>query len=111
VTTDGQTVWYDFDSGGPGWRAIDLQGWVATDPAMQERQDSFIAGYRTVRPIGDRDIAASSFLWAAQEYWAIQIDLTYRVEVDDRAAAQAYLKDAVANLDPWRRALGFNQAS
>ena len=108
LTTDGQTVWYDFDSGGPGWRAIDLQGWVATDPTMQERQDAFIAGYRTVRPIGERDIAASPYLWAAQEFWAIQIDLTYRVEVNDVTAVRAYLKDAVAKLAPWRRILGFN---
>ncbi len=74
---------------------------------MQERQDAFIAGYRTVRSIGDRDIAASPFLWAAQEYWGIQIDLTYRVEVDVKAA-QAYLEEAVAKLEPWRRTLGFN---
>lgn len=108
LTTDNQTVWYDFDSGGPGWRAIDLQGWVATDPTMHERQTAFIAGYRTVRSIGDRDIAASPFLWAAQEYWGIQIDLTYRVEVADTAVARAYLEDAVAKLAPWSRTLGFN---
>ncbi len=108
LTPDDQTVWYDFDSGGPGWRAIDLQGWVATDPTMQARQDAFIAGYRTVRSIGERDIAASPYLWAAQEYWGIQIDLAYRVEVDDIKAVRAYLEGAVAKLEPWRRALGFN---
>jgi hypothetical protein len=74
---------------------------------MQERQNAFIAGYRTVRSIGDRDIAASPFLWAAQEYWGIQIDLTYRVVVDDVTAARARLEDAVAKLEPWRRTLGF----
>ena len=29
LTDDGSFVWYDFDSGGPGWRALDLQGWAA----------------------------------------------------------------------------------
>lgn len=108
LTPDGQTVWYDFDSGGPGWRAVDLQGWVATDPTMQARQDAFIAGYRTVRWIGERDIAASPYLWAAQEYWGIQIDLNYRVDVDDVQAAHVYLMEAVAKIEPWRRTLRFN---
>jgi Ser/Thr protein kinase RdoA (MazF antagonist) len=107
LTTDDQTVWYDFDSGGPGWRAVDLQGWVVTDPAMQERQDAFVAGYRAQRAIGDRDIAASAFLGAALEYWGVQIDLVYRVRRGGSDAVRAYLDEAVAKLDPWRLALGF----
>jgi Ser/Thr protein kinase RdoA (MazF antagonist) len=105
LTDDGGFVWYDFDSGGPGWRAIDLQGWAALDPALQERQDAFIAGYRTVRPLHDRDVAASALLAAAEEYHGIGIDLAYRVRRRGPDAVAAYLEEAVARLDAWRRVL------
>lgn len=106
LTDDGGFVWYDFDSGGPGWRAIDLQGWAALDPAMQDCQDAFIAGYRTVRPLSDREVGASSVLAAAEQYHGIGIDLAYRVRSRGPGAVATYLDDTVANLDAWRRVLG-----
>jgi Ser/Thr protein kinase RdoA (MazF antagonist) len=37
VTDDGQIVLYDFDTGGPGWRAADLQGWAKNNDEYAER--------------------------------------------------------------------------
>ncbi|MGC4104780.1 MAG: phosphotransferase [Thermomicrobiales bacterium] len=105
VTEHGGFVWYDFDSGGPGWRAIDLQGWAALDPAMQEWQDAFIAGYRTVRLLDDRDVAASPLLAAAEEYRGIGIDLAYRVRQRGPDVVADYLEEAVVRMDRWRRVL------
>lgn len=108
LTEDGEFVWYDFDSGGPGWRAVDLQGWVATDPLMQECQDAFVAGYRTVRPLADRDVAASGILATALEFHGIGIDLIYRIRPRGQEEIAIFLAEMVAKLDVWCRALGLN---
>ncbi|MGC4192949.1 MAG: phosphotransferase [Thermomicrobiales bacterium] len=109
ITHDGEFVWYDFDSGGPGWRAMDLQGWMALDPAMQERQDAFIAGYRTVRPLHDRNVEASRYLAAALDYQGIGIDLAYRVGSKGAEAVEAFLGDAVIRMERWRRVLALGE--
>ena len=44
---------HDFDSTAPGWRAADLTG-VSLTPHFE----AFVAGYRTVRPLDDADLAA-----------------------------------------------------
>lgn len=108
ITDDGGFVWYDFDSGGPGWRAVDLQGWVAKDPAMQERQDAFVAGYRTVRHLDDADVAASPLLAAADEYWGVGIDLRYWVQQRGVDAVREYLTAQAASLRAWSAILGLD---
>lgn len=79
LTHDGETVWYDFDSGGPGWRAIDLQGWAAVQPDRVQDQQAFLRGYREVRSLHDNDVAASPYLAAALELWGLQVDLERRI--------------------------------
>lgn len=79
LTDAGKFVWYDFDSGGPGWRAIDLQGWSAFDPARRPLGDAFLAGYRAVRPLGGADVAAAPLLTLAQDIWGLSVDVRYRV--------------------------------
>ena len=47
---------FDFDSGGPGWRAMDLAIFrVSNDDATW---NAFLGGYRDVRAIDDLDIEA-----------------------------------------------------
>lgn len=108
ITNDGQTVWYDFDSGGFGWRAIDIQGWVATNPAMLERQNVFIEGYRTVRELSQNDVNASPYVFAAQEVWGIQVELERRVIVLGKSAVQELLAKEVEKLKAWQKLFGFN---
>jgi Ser/Thr protein kinase RdoA (MazF antagonist) len=53
----GRVVFYDLDRAGNGWRAADLTG-VSTTTGFA----TFLAGYRSVRPFGDGDLAAIPWL-------------------------------------------------
>jgi Ser/Thr protein kinase RdoA (MazF antagonist) len=108
LTKDDKTVWYDFDSGGFGWRAIDLQGWVASDKNMAERQASFIEGYRTVRKISQNDIDASPYLYVAQEIWGIEIELDRRLLKKDNSTVQKYLDESVEKFKVWQQLFGYH---
>lgn len=81
LTDDGACVWDDFDSGGPGWRAIDLQGWAAFEPATRPLGDAFPAGYREARPLSAADVAAAPLLAVADAVRGMEIDVRFhRVE-------------------------------
>ena len=86
-----QLIFYDFDSGGLGWRAIDLQGWAVFDQKTAPRQTAFIKGYRTVREISDNNVAASPYLHAANEFWGVGLDLNRRVLKQGKEAVNKYL--------------------
>lgn len=101
LTPDGDTVWYDFDSGGPGWRAIDLQGWAAGIPDRVGHQQAFLQGYREIRPISENNIAASPYLFAAQEMWSIQVDLEQRILGMGNEAVSSYCSKAANSLVNW----------
>ncbi len=88
-------ILYDFDSGGPGWRASDLQGWAIGYPEYQERYDSFLNGYRQVRAVNDQDIEASWYITLAWDIWGIKIDLENRVLKRGQAAANTYLTEQI----------------
>ncbi len=105
ITDDGEFVWYDFDSGGHGWRAIDIQGWAGLDAQWRPHWRAFLDGYREVRPLGDNDIAAAPYLAAASELWGIQIDLERRILAEDKAAVQDYLAERVDRFATWQAAL------
>lgn len=107
LTKDGETVWYDFDSGGFGWRAIDLQGWVASDKNMVERQVAFIEGYRTMREISQNNIDASPYLYVAQEIWGLEVELERRIVSKGHAAIQKYLDESVEKLKVWQKLFGY----
>jgi Ser/Thr protein kinase RdoA (MazF antagonist) len=101
VTGDDRVIWYDFDSGGPGWRAADLPGWAALMPAAAPLADAFLSGYQSVRSIDRVNIVAAPFLYAAFEVWGIEIDLQNRVLRRGERAVQDYLSAAIDKLRPW----------
>jgi Ser/Thr protein kinase RdoA (MazF antagonist) len=109
-TAEGKTVWYDFDSGGPGWRAIDLQGWAATMPDRQKDWQAFLAGYQEVRPLNERDIAAAPYLHLAQDVWSVQLDLQHRVIARGPEAISQLLAERCDELVSRARALGLATA-
>jgi len=90
-----QVILYDFDSGGPGWRASDLQGWAIGYAEYQERYNSFLNGYRQVRAVNGQDIEASWYLTLAWDIWGIKIDLENRVLKRGQAAANTYLTEQI----------------
>jgi Ser/Thr protein kinase RdoA (MazF antagonist) len=96
VTADGAVVLYDFDSGGPGWRAADLQGWAAQSHEHQEKWDAFKRGYSKVRPLRPAELLAAPVLTVVWDIWGLQIDLDHRVLKQGREQAGAYLREQVA---------------
>ncbi|WUI00401.1 phosphotransferase [Spirillospora sp. NBC_00431] len=73
VDQDALTM-FDFDSGGPGWRAYDL-GVFAWSTSLQRRSpddvDRFLRGYTDVRPLPETARAAVPLFAAAREIWFI----------------------------------------
>jgi Ser/Thr protein kinase RdoA (MazF antagonist) len=70
---EGDTVTlFDFDCCGPGWRAYDIAvfrwRW-GDDEAGDARWAAFLEGYRSQRPIGERDLAAVPLFVAARALW------------------------------------------
>jgi Ser/Thr protein kinase RdoA (MazF antagonist) len=70
---DGDIVtMFDFDCCGPGWRAYDIAvfrwRW-GEDAAGDGRWAAFLEGYRSLRPIGDADLAAVPLFVAARAIW------------------------------------------
>ena len=96
LTDDCDFVWYDFDSGGAGWRAIDLQGWAAFDPATRALGDAFLTGYQEVRPLSDADIAAAPLLAVADAVRGMDIDLRFHTAGQDPRAVAAELDRRIA---------------
>lgn len=101
ITDNREIIFYDFDSGGVGWRAIDLQGWTFFEPEKLPRQTAFIKGYRTVREISENNIAASPFLHAANEFWGIALDLDRRIINQGEQAINNYLSEKVKIFDKY----------
>lgn len=108
VTPDGGIVWYDFDSGGPGWRAIDLPGWAILDEAYGPLRDAFLRGYREVRPLSQADLDAMPFLAVALEIWGLEIDLRRRVLARGEEAVRTYLAKASPRFRTWSARVGFS---
>jgi Ser/Thr protein kinase RdoA (MazF antagonist) len=70
---DGDTVTiFDFDCCGPGWRAYDIAvfrwRW-GDDETGNRRWAAFLEGYRSLRPIGEVDLAAVPLFVAARAIW------------------------------------------
>lgn len=109
VTADNRIVWYDFDSGGPGWRAGDLQGWAAIRPIPDAapRWEAFLRGYQQVRPLAPVNIEAAPFVFVAFEIWGIAVGLRNRMLQQGDEAVQQYLTSELSNLQPWAAHFGF----
>lgn len=103
ITEEGNIIFYDFDSGGMGWRAIDLQGWAVFDPKTAIRQQAFIKGYRVVREISDNDILAAPYLHAANEFWGVELDLSTRINKQGKDAVDKYLLEKVETLESFKK--------
>jgi Ser/Thr protein kinase RdoA (MazF antagonist) len=91
VIDDGTVILYDFDSGGPGWRAADLQGWAVDHAEYLPRWQAFHRGYTHVRPLPEIDRLAAPYLTLAWDIWGLKIELERRVIARGPEQVQAYL--------------------
>ncbi len=69
ITDSGEITFYDFDSAGFGYRAMELQGWVVLNPERKQNIATFIKGYKEIRNIDDDNFKAAPYLQAAQDMW------------------------------------------
>jgi Ser/Thr protein kinase RdoA (MazF antagonist) len=107
ITDDGDFIWYDFDSGGTGWRALDLQGWAAHHPEAATQWNAFRRGYQQVRPIDAVNFEAAPYLSMAQHVWGLEVDLIRRVLAQGEEAVHIYLTSSLDILRARATRLGF----
>lgn len=93
IDENGEIIFYDFDSGGVGYRALDLQGWAVFDKETATRQEAFIKGYRTIREINDNDVFASPYLHVANEFWGTGLDLDRRILQKGKDETSDFMKN------------------
>lgn len=98
VTDDNQIVLYDFDSGGPGWRAADLQGWAYRNEPYAEKWEAFKQGYASVRQLKPLDLEAAKYLAVAWLIWGLQIDLEQRILGQSDAKLAEYLAIQIGSI-------------
>lgn len=110
LTDEGDTWFYDFDSGGMGWRASDIQGW-ATSEENDPKWQAFLKGYRNVRPLSDNDISVAPYIFAAWEVWALSADFIKRIALDGDEAVSKYVNDQILRLQAQEKRLKEWEAS
>lgn len=69
VTPNDEIIFYDFDSSGFGFRAMELYGWTALFPDKKATREAFLRGYQEIRNINEINIEVAPFLQAAQDMW------------------------------------------
>lgn len=72
VDSNGTLTFFDFDCGGPGYRAYDLAVFLwccRLQDAVAARWDAFLSAYRERRSISDLDVQAVPLLVCARYLW------------------------------------------
>ncbi|GMA63011.1 hypothetical protein GCM10025859_34510 [Alicyclobacillus fastidiosus] len=98
VTDDGQIILYDFDSGGPGWRASDLQGWAKNDNEYADKWRMFQDGYRSIRQLKEVELQAAPYLHLSWEIWGIKVDLEQRILKQGTEKTASYIQKQLRSL-------------
>lgn len=97
---DGTITFYDFDVGGPGWRASDFYGIFQYQP--RDHWLPFIASYQEVRPLAPIDLAAVPLFVAATGIWDLGTDVTNWTAWSGRwRVTNAYFDRSLAQLRQW----------
>jgi Ser/Thr protein kinase RdoA (MazF antagonist) len=80
LTDDGQIVFFDFDDGGPGWRAQEFQGvYRFQQEANNGVWDAYRETYLTVRRLATADLAAIPSFALADHIWGMGVDASRRL--------------------------------
>ncbi len=69
ITKEGEITFYDFDSAGFGWRAMELQGWIALNPEHKANIGAYLKGYKEIRDIDENNFKAAPYFQAAEDLW------------------------------------------
>lgn len=107
ITSTGQIGVYDFDQGGPGWRAYELQGvfqYTLDDPASSFWA-SLVDGYRTVKPLNASDLAAMPCFVVLNILWCMGFEAHVIAQNHGRWIIDtAYFDQRLATLRRWAAA-------
>ncbi|MEA2574589.1 MAG: hypothetical protein QOH93_1887 [Chloroflexia bacterium] len=103
VTADNTLVLYDFDSGGPGWRAADPYGVFQFQTEEHNGVwDAFLAGYQEVRRFSATDIAAVPWFVALYIIYGLGFDASLSVKRRGQwVVSDAYFDRELARLRQW----------
>ena len=99
VMDDGEIILFDFDSGGPGWRACDLQGWAVSMPERQEHYRFFLRGYQTAKPLSPLDLQAAPWLTIAYEIWTMKVEIENRLYATGQEHVENYLSEQIGYVE------------
>jgi Ser/Thr protein kinase RdoA (MazF antagonist) len=73
ITDVGEAAFFDFDDGGPGYLAYDLSVFLWAKVSFGRKLiamwDSFVDGYRAVRPIASNDFEATHWFVIVRHIW------------------------------------------
>lgn len=95
VNDGGEIILFDFDSGGPGWRASDLQGWAVAMPERHEHHKFFLRGYQTEKPLAALDLLAAPWLTIAYEIWTMKVETENRLAALGQERVESYLIEQI----------------
>jgi len=104
VTPDGRVIFYDFDSGGPGWRSLEFQG--IYDSALYNQNDhwaAFLHGYSEVRQLSRADLAAIPYFVLAYATWGTHMDIVRSRWHGMSSVNDEYFEQRIGPQGWWRR--------
>lgn len=88
---DGTLTFFDFDCGGPGWRAYDLAvyRWAVGRHAQNMHPwEEFLRGYRTLREVRQVDLEITPVFAAIRTYWLLGLQVQ---QVHQRGTAHVHM--------------------
>jgi len=101
---DGLVTLFDFDCGGPGWRAYDLATFLME--ARKHRQAdtlwaAYLPGYAEYCPMSASELEAVPLFLAARYFWSLGLALVNEPEYIGDPLDDAYIDRMVAYLRKW----------
>lgn len=101
ITANNAITFYDFDSGGPGWRACDPYG-VFQCHRKDGLWEAFLRGYSEIRSFGEADLAAIPYFVSANQLWNMGTEVTHLARRSGLWRLDtSYFDRAVASLREW----------
>lgn len=94
---EGRLTFFDFDCGGPGWRAYDLAVYrwaVGRHAKGMEPWEAFLSGYRSQREVSQVDLDITPVFVATRNYWLLGLHAS-QVNQRGTASVRQWVEGAV----------------
>jgi Ser/Thr protein kinase RdoA (MazF antagonist) len=105
VGPGGRATLFDFDLCGAGWRSYDLAAapYYAVYKQRRASWEAFLDGYREVRELAHRDLAAVGLFHAVNRLWSLGLYARNAGRWGSLAVKDAYLDGNLAFFREWER--------